>query len=343
MRTICKQSCGILIVLCLLLLPGIALAAERTAPEEELSLEISFRDGAQPVVAAAFELFYVAQLSPTGEFTLSGDFADYPVQVNGLDSSGWKDLAFTLAAYTQRDELLPLDEGETNSSGLLSFPNKAESLSPGLYLLVGQRHKQDGEIYTVEPVLLCLPSLDETGESWEYDVSLVVKYSSRTEEEQEELQDYKVLKAWEDEGYAHLRPQEVVVQLLRDGQLYDSVLLNAENNWRYTWEDLSSDYSWTVLEEVPDGYQAVIRREGRSFLLTNRYQPEDSVIPPTDPEDPTEPVRPVEPSIPEPDVPQQPSLPQTGQLWWPVPLLLAAGFALCLLGLLRRRSVRHEE
>jgi len=120
-------------------------------------------------------------------------------------------------------------------------------------------------------------------------------------------------------------------------------LLNAENNWRYTWEDLSSDYSWTVLEEVPDGYQAVIRREGRSFLLTNRYQPEDPVIPPTDPEDPTEPVRPVEPSIPEPDVPQQPSLPQTGQLWWPVPLLLAAGFALCLLGLLRRRSVRHEE
>lgn len=36
--------------------------------------------------------------------------------------------------------------------------------------------------------------------------------------------------------------------------------------------------------------------------------------------------------------PTNPTLPQTGQLWWPVPLLAFAGLVLILLGLLRRKS-----
>jgi len=36
--------------------------------------------------------------------------------------------------------------------------------------------------------------------------------------------------------------------------------------------------------------------------------------------------------------PTPPSLPQTGQLWWPVPVLAAAGLFCLVLGLLRRRE-----
>ena len=36
-------------------------------------------------------------------------------------------------------------------------------------------------------------------------------------------------------------------------------------------------------------------------------------------------------------------LPQTGQPWWPVPVLLAAGLVLVIIGLVRRRGDDYEE
>lgn len=54
----------------------------------------------------------------------------------------------------------------------------------------------------------------------------------------------------------------------------------------------------------------------------------------TEPEDTTDPDKPGKPGG---------KLPQTGQLWWPVPVLLFLGCALVLLGLFRRRGNCHEE
>ena len=39
----------------------------------------------------------------------------------------------------------------------------------------------------------------------------------------------------------------------------------------------------------------------------------------------------------------KPPLIQTGQLWWPVPVLLAGGLLLIVLGLIRRRSIGNEK
>ena len=50
-----------------------------------------------------------------------------------------------------------------------------------------------------------------------------------------------------------------------------------------------------------------------------------------------------EENIPGEPVPQGPALPQTGVLWWPVPLLACAGMALFLAGWARRRSEECDE
>ena len=127
----------------------------------------------------------------------------------------------------------------------------------------------------------------------------------------------KVLKIWDDDGNTQNRPEEITVQLLRDGQIYDTVVLSDGNNWRYTWENLDADSKWTVVEkDVDDRYSVKVTLEGITFVVTNTLP---DVPPPPPPENP-------------------PHLPQTGQLWWPVPVLMAAGLALVLFGVLRRKG-----
>lgn len=131
----------------------------------------------------------------------------------------------------------------------------------------------------------------------------------------------RVLKVWNDNGDAASRPKEIVVQLLRDGEVYETVTLNESNNWRWAWVDLSGQYRWWVTEQVPDGYTVEISQEGITFVVTNT---------PEIPDTPDEPEK-----------PDEPHLPQTGQLWWPVPTLAMAGLFLIAAGLLRRRGERH--
>ena len=81
---------------------------------------------------------------------------------------------------------------------------------------------------------------------------------------------------------------------------------------------------WRVVErDVPDGYTVTVEREGRVFVITN-----------TKPDDTPEPSESPEPST-SPDEPEK--LPQTGQLWWPVPLLFCAGLIFVAAGLIIRR------
>ena len=67
-----------------------------------------------------------------------------------------------------------------------------------------------------------------------------------------------MLKVWEDGDQETTRPESVRVQLLRDGEVYDTVTLSAENGWRHTWEDLSKQFVWQVIEEAElvDEYEA---------------------------------------------------------------------------------------
>jgi LPXTG-motif cell wall-anchored protein len=42
------------------------------------------------------------------------------------------------------------------------------------------------------------------------------------------------------------------------------------------------------------------------------------------------------------NVPLADKLPQTGQLWWPIPMLLAFGMLFILTGILRRRNMNEK-
>lgn len=90
---------------------------------------------------------------------------------------------------------------------------------------------------------------------------------------------------------------------------------------------------------MPEEYTVTVSREGITFVVTNTLT-EELPDEPT-PEGPLPEVP--EENIPDEPVPQGPALPQTGVLWWPVPLLACAGMALFLAGWARRRSEECDE
>ena len=298
-----------------------------------------------PCRGAAFRLYRAAEVSPYGEYTLTGDFKDYPVS---LDQPDWRALASTLEGYVARDELQPMAQGETDENGRLTF----SGLEPGLYLITGERHTAGGVTYTPEPFLVSLPGLDGA-DNWVYEVTANPKYEE--EQEPDDKPDggtvkCKVLKVWEDGG-AEGRPAGVTVQLLRNGKVYDTVTLSEENGWSHTWTGLDKNRACQVVEaDVPEGYTVTVSREGITFVVTNTREdvpgepnPENPDQPGS-PDEPGNPDQPGEPGTPGgPGTPQGPALPQTGTLWWPVPLLACGGMALFLTGWVRRRSGDSDE
>lgn len=224
-----RVFCLLLAVILLAALLPQALAAGLIETDRPVTLTVRFFHDKAPVSGAPFSLYRVADVSAYGEFTLTGDFKDDPVRLDNRNSDGWRALAETLRAFVLRDSRKPLDTGVTGSTGLLTFPNRQKTLRPGLYLLLGESFVSGGYSYTVEPSLICLPCADETSNTWDYDAALAPKHDREPlpPAPSDDTVERKVLKVWDD-GNAASRPQEITVQLLKDGVVYDTVRLNAK-------------------------------------------------------------------------------------------------------------------
>lgn len=185
----------------------------------------------------------------------------------------------------------------SDSSGKASFTG----LESGIYLVVGKEVFQDGVFYMPQVSLVSLSG----------DLSVDLKY-----EMSDKPSRIHVLKVWKKDNKKS-RPKSIEVCLLRsDGIVVDRVVLNSDNQWSYTWDNLSTSYTYSVMEtSVPSGYKESCTREKDTIVLTNtgsdkyRVEKKDEV------------------------------LPNSGQLWWPVPVLLFVGLVLFGLG----RHLKNEE
>lgn len=185
----------------------------------------------------------------------------------------------------------------SDSSGKASFTG----LESGIYLVVGKEVFQDGLFYMPQVSLVCLSG----------DLGVDLKY-----EMSDKPSRIHVLKVWKKDNKKS-RPKSIEVCLLRsDGIVVDKVILNSDNQWSTTWNNLSTLYTYRVMEtSVPSGYKESCTREKDTIVLTNtgsdkyRVEKKDEV------------------------------LPNSGQLWWPVPVLLFVGLVLFGLG----RHLKNEE
>ena len=107
-----------------------------------------------------------------------------------------------------------------------------------------------------------------------------------------------VNKIWNDSDEGN-RPDSVTVQLYNGAEGIETVHLGEWNNWSYTWDNLSPQGDWKVVEvNIPKGYTPYYKVTGDIVNITN------SAI-----------------------------LIQTGQLNWPIPVLGGIGLVILLSGL----------
>lgn len=305
-RIICSIIC---ILVCLSGMTVSAFASDSIKTDAKTKVTIKYSEE-----GTEFFLYRVAGVSADVVFTPTDEFKDYPLKWNGLDTGGWRALAETLDTYVLKDDIPETARAVVNDEGLAV----AKNLDTGLYLVVGKAPKNSTAGYTPVPSLICLPSKTEEDE-WDYNPTIVIKRKV-DDSNLPYVIERRVIKNWEGDAEEN-RPEKIVVDLLKDGRVEDTVVLNKKNNWSYIWEELDSEYDWRVAErDIPEGYTVTTVLENKTFIITNtaynnrKPLPEDEHL-----------------------------LPYTGQLWWPVPLLALAGMACLLIGLVRRRTLGDDD
>lgn len=298
--------CGLLVVT--MGLPARAAEEGATEANGPCTLRIHYFYEELPLTGARFQIFRVGGVDAYGQLYLDGNFAGYPVDLTTDDMAA---LARMLYGYAMVDNLPAEYEVTINERG----EGEVTGMPEGVYLVIGLKHSDEVNDYLTEPQLVILPAWNAEG-VWTYETTLNPKGSVSLRPVK-----LKVLKQWNDEGNEHKRPASITVTLLRDGEVYDTVVLTAENNWRHTWEELPGGSLWTVVEDVPEGYTVFYSQEGITYLIVNTCD---------------------EPPPPPPTVPEDPELPDTGLLWWPVPVMVLLGLALIVLGVMDRRGERYD-
>ncbi len=293
-----------------IILPGSAIPTAYAA-ENKASLTVSWKESGNELA-----LYKVAARNSEGGYEITEDFRKYNVEILGIKDDKLENAAELLASYAVRDGLEPLKQITTDSSGEYIF----KDLDFGAYM-VFDKSSVEGSKTTAVPVFVFL----------EKDMKVVIKPAA------DKSTSCEVYKIWDD-GEDNNRPDKVEIQLLNgEGKVCKEETLSKENNWHCSWTDLPEDKYRVVEKEIPSGYKLTASRRGDTWKLTN--QKKDST--PGDGE--------------KKDSGGgssgssggsgggSKSIPKTGQLWWPVPLLLSAGFLCMIIGLIRSRKQEDKE
>ena len=302
----------VLAALCLALVIGtcaVALAIDPRNVDEKTSLTVNFwlNDEDVPAPGVEFRLYYVADVDEFCNMTVVAPFTGYGIDLSKPTQQTYRDIEAMLPGNIAADGIAPNYIGTTDENGAARF----EDIPAGLYLVVGDQYHANRHFYTPDTTMVCLPNRLED-ESWDYDVSINIKYESRIDSEPVDIE---VLKVWKDNDNKD-RPASVTIELYDGNELIDTVVLNKDNNWTHKWEGLYGGGSYSVKEKVvPSGYTHTIQRQGNRFVVTNKKESPPDDNPP----------------------------PDTGLLWWPVPILVVLGLALFAFGWSRNMSNKRKD
>ena len=266
-----KRAVALLTLLWMIVsLLSLGALAEEVDVNKNASLTLQYRHGEEVFSGLAIQTYRVAQIAPNGEMTLTGAFADYPINIEGIQcQSEWRRIATTLASYIAADGIAYTASGVTDAEGYVHFTN----LQPGMYLTLSVRTERERTLTIFETFLTVIPHPMED-DSYLYDVTAYPKCEQKEIVPTEVT--YKVVKQWKDGSYTNLRPVGVTVDILKDGVLQRQVILSSENNWSYSWNVPDDGAKWQAVErDVADYYTVSVEEFDKTIVITNLYDHSD--------------------------------------------------------------------
>lgn len=300
--------CGIvLILLCAVLFSPVSVFAAPPDYTTGTSLALCYSKDGTAFVDYSVSIYRVAALYENGSYYLEPPFSEYPVNIYGVKTQKeWQDIADTLSACVVAEGVESYETQWTDENGEVHFVD----LETGLYLVEAVVAENDAGTYLFDRFMVYLPTPLRDG-TYTYDVEArpkCVEFVPKTE--------YSVTKLWRDDTPAD-RPDEIGVSIYKDGEQQETVLLNSDNGWTYSWRiSADADGIWAVMEEdIPDGYEMTVSQNGASFFITNTAEAPDLSVTPD-------------------DTPDDDDIPDTDDhtvfLLWITLLLISGGTLLCL-------------
>lgn len=301
-------------------------------------------------------IYLVASIDENGQYTVTDEFKecfeDQDFFNNGYDYDSWKSCvkyngdndSDDLWFYIQAHGIKETATGVSNSQGKTYY----NDLPLGAYYVLSDKLVEEDFTHAFANFIYPVPILEKAKNTANYTVNYNPSVEPKTAKiKNDVIVHCSVMKRWEDSGYEYLRPSEVTFNIYCDGEYMETVTLSAENNWYYEWQK-AGRYSFFVEEvAIGEGYTSKIEifQNGHDayYICTNTYTPP---TPPDTPNTPDEPGTPGIPDLPEvlgairnlPEVLGARRLPQTGQLWWPIPILVIVGVILIVRGIKKKNS-----
>lgn len=266
-------------------------------------------------------------------------------------------LAYTFESYINIRNVKPVDSRAADDKGTAVFTDLAE----GWYTAVPRQLVKDGMLYESGPVMVCVSSYEIYSDVWGTDVRVCPKVNKNTKIPENKK---KIVIRYEPDPTYPDSDEPVNIIIYRDDEEYYRLQLDRDNDWTYVLPEIpDDDTKWSViLETTPEDVYPLYRKETDrtditpvdTFIVTHRWDYNNTVLyplptftaPPGSPDDEpevtatvTEELIPENTTVPvmltpeetEPPVitriTEESRLPQTGQLWWPVPLLAVCGAA----------------
>lgn len=314
-----------------------------------------------------WDIYKVGICDQYGNYILTGDFADYPVSLKNTSASAIADASKTLENYAKIDKIASVASGNADKNGYLAF----DGLESGLYLMSGRPLQIGMVTYYPSAFLVNIYSGTET-----VDMTVYPKYTSIVSSD--EMEKYTLKKIWENDTEqdrseyitAEIYCDNELYQTVKLDSSNDWTY-----TWSVTVVE-DEIHEWTVIErDVPQGYTVVYRSNNTQFAIVNTLEKDEPVTTTTAVttqktesyttteiivQEETKVYTTTEEKIQETKTTKVTKhtdatytktktentkvttttrkLPQTGQLWWPVPVLALAGLVLVAIGLRLRKK-----
>ena len=264
--------------------------AEDFDPQKTGSISVTLTEQykKEPIVGAELSVYYVASVHRNVDGKLNYTYTD-AFKKSGIDLAD-SSLATKLDAFVLENNIASI-RITTDKNGKAS----CKDLALGLYF-VRQVNAMEG-FAPCTPFMVTVPG--SNGDDYVYEVNA----SPKTEVAK--LTSITIRKVWNTDASTPVTGH-VTVQLLRNGNVVKTAVLNKRNNWYVTYTGMPESDAYSIREvDIPKGFKATYHKKGYLFTVTNTS-----------------------------------TLAQTGQLIWPIPVLAVSGMLFITAGVILLQKKR---